>query len=298
MKCEKANKVDLTNAADYFSFEQQNNYQSNKADHEIRQPFHMHENSWIAAKNAAETATQIIAANSPVSNPALCRYLNEKRISKSLADVYWYEVNFKIENNDELLTAIGFKNNAGGCELRNDFLCLDSSPTFIAYIVNSRTKTYAQKLPVKSILDDQIVAQNDTKKTERSNAISDENCTPNKESKNKKLVAVSDDFFHFLTFPAIQQNQKQSLTNFLILNTLHLFERSLLLSQKYKQVQLYLRHNDGSKKHIHCTSKRPVRFIIQSILYKDYEGLHNWLLHFGSLQRTGDLKESEGMRLP
>ena len=257
----------------------------------------MHENSWIAAKNAAETATQIIAANSSVSNPALCRYLNEKRISKSLADAYCYEVNFKIENDDELLTTIGFKNNAGGCELRNDCLCLDSPPTCIAYIVNSRTKTYAQKPPVKSILDDQIVAQNDTKKTDRSDAISDENCTLNKEYKNKKPVAVSNDFFHFLTFPAIQQNQKQSLTNFLILNTLHLFERSLLLSQKYKQVQLYLRHNVGSKKHIHCTSKRSLRFISQSNLYKHYVSLNSWLTHLGLPLKVQNFQQSGDIRL-
>ena len=139
MKWKKANKVDLKNAANIFSFEQQNNHQSKDISQEIRPPFHLHENSLIDIKDTAETAIQIIAAKKPVTNPALCRYLHENRISGGTANAYCVEVDFKIENKNELFTAIGFKNNAGGYELRNDFLCLNSSPKYISYIVNSNT---------------------------------------------------------------------------------------------------------------------------------------------------------------
>jgi hypothetical protein len=46
MKCEEGNKLDLKNAANNFPFQQQNNYHSNDGYHEIRPPFHLHENSF------------------------------------------------------------------------------------------------------------------------------------------------------------------------------------------------------------------------------------------------------------
>ena len=62
MKCEEGNKLDLKNAANNFPFQQQNNYHSNDGYHEIRPPFHLHENSLIDKRNAAEIAIEIIVA--------------------------------------------------------------------------------------------------------------------------------------------------------------------------------------------------------------------------------------------
>jgi hypothetical protein len=298
MKCDKANEVDLQNAARYFSFEQQNNHQLNNSNQEIRSPFHLHEISLIDIKNAAETTIQIIAANKPVANPALCRYLHEKRISKDIADVYCFEVIFKIENNDELFTAIGFKNNAGGYELRKEFLCLNSFPKYISYIVNSKSKTDAKKPPIDVISEYEIVSQNGAENTDRSNTNSDANYVQRQAFKSRKSIAVFEDFFDFLSFQTIYQNEKQPLPIFLVVNTLDLFERSLLLMEKHKQIHLYLKHDNGSRKCIQFALKRSSRYKDESILYKDYESLHTWLLHFGSLPGTEDLKEAEGIRLP
>ena len=193
MKCVKANKVDLKNAAISFSFEQQKNHQSKNINQKISPPFHLHENSLIDVKNAAETAIQIIAAKKPVTNPALCRYLHEKRISKDIAAIYCFEVDYKIENNDELFTAIGIKNNAGGYELRNDFLCLNSSPKFISYIVNSKTNTDAKKPAINVISGYEIGVEN----ADRSNVISDENYIQHKALKSRKSIAVFEDFLTF-----------------------------------------------------------------------------------------------------
>ena len=111
-------------------------------------------------------------------------------------------------------------------------------------------------------------------------------------------VAVFEDFFDFLSFQTIHQNQKQALTIFLVLNTLDLFERSLLLMEKHKQIQLYLRHDSDSRKCIQLALKRSAKYKDESILYKDYGSLHNWLLHFDLLEKAKDLKESEEIRLP
>jgi hypothetical protein len=298
MKCEKANKVDLKNAATNFSFEQQNNQRSKNINQEIRTPFHLHENSLIDTKNAAETAIQIIAAKKPVTNPALCRYLLQKRISKDIADIYCFEVDFKNENNDKLFSALGFKNNAGGYELRNKFLCLNSSPKYVSHIVNSKMKTDSKKPATDVVSEHEIVSQNGDENADRKNAILNENHTQNNEFKNREPVAVFEDFFDFLSFQTIHQNQKQALTIFLVLNTLDLFERSLLLMEIHKQIQLYLRHDSDSRKFIQLALKRFLRYKDESILYKDYKSLHTWLLHFGSLRKAEDLKESERIKLP
>ncbi len=42
--------------------------------HEERPPFHLHENSLINYRDAAETAIKIIAAKQPITDMALCRY--------------------------------------------------------------------------------------------------------------------------------------------------------------------------------------------------------------------------------
>ena len=50
----------------------------------------------------------------PVLEPWLCRYLKQRRIEK-------------------IFKAIGFKNNAGGYELRNEYFKGSSCPKYISY---------------------------------------------------------------------------------------------------------------------------------------------------------------------
>jgi hypothetical protein len=84
MKCVKANKVDLKNAAISFSFEQQNNHQSKDINHKITQLFHLHENRLIDVKNAAETSIQIIAAKSPSQTLRFAAIYMKKESVKTL----------------------------------------------------------------------------------------------------------------------------------------------------------------------------------------------------------------------
>jgi DNA primase len=101
-----------------------------------RPPFHLHKNSLINFKDARETAIKIIAAKQPVLEPWLCRYLKQRRIEKSIADKYCYEVEFTNGEKEKIFKAIGFKNNAGGYELRNEYFKGSSSPKYISYFNN------------------------------------------------------------------------------------------------------------------------------------------------------------------
>ena len=101
-----------------------------------RPPLHLHENSLINYKDASQTAIKIIAAKQPVLEPWLCRYLKQRRIEKSVANKYCYEVEFTNGENEKIFKAIGFKNNAGGYELRNEYFKGSSSPKYISYFGN------------------------------------------------------------------------------------------------------------------------------------------------------------------
>ena len=145
MKCEEGNKLDLKKALCNFSFQQQNNYHSYDGYHETRPPFNLHENSLINHWDAAETAMEIIAVKQPITDMVLCSYLKQRRIDKTISDKYCNEVTFKFTNKDAKHIGIGFKNGAGGYELRSEYFKLSSSPKYITYITkdeqNCDTKT-------------------------------------------------------------------------------------------------------------------------------------------------------------
>jgi len=82
-----------------------------------RPPVHLHQNGEKNYEVAGETAIKIIAAKQPITDPNLCSYLVQRRIEKNIADRYCHEINFTIAEKE--YKAIGFKNNAGGYELRN-----------------------------------------------------------------------------------------------------------------------------------------------------------------------------------
>jgi hypothetical protein len=66
----------------------------------------------------------VIAAK-PLTRPAICRYLDTRRIPYEIANKHCEEVEFKLKN---MISFAGrFENNLGGSELRNeDFKCSDA----------------------------------------------------------------------------------------------------------------------------------------------------------------------------
>ena len=107
-----------------ISFHGQNSLKNNVT----RPPIHLHENNLSKDMDARELAIQIIAAKQPIQDLLLCRYLRQRRIAKNIADKYCHEVVFKNLDKEKIYKAIGFKNNAGGYELRNEYFKGSSSP--------------------------------------------------------------------------------------------------------------------------------------------------------------------------
>ena len=223
------------------SFHQQKNLQNLI----VRPPFHSLENNLFKEAETRETAIKIIAATQPIKDLVLCRYLVQRRIDKSIADTYCHEIFFKLTNNEKEYRAIGFKNNAGGYELRNEYFKGSSSPKYVTY--------------------------------------------KNNEANN---ITVFEGFFDFLSHQSIHQNQQLELTNFLVLNSLSFFERSLLLIEKHEHIHLYLDNDEAGRKCTDLAQKRSQKFHDKSKLYKGYKDLNEWLMNFGKLKKKKGLTHS------
>ncbi len=259
--------------------------------------FHLHENSLINEGHAAESAIKKIAANQPITHPLLCRNLKERGINKNIADRYCREVSFKLNNKDREHVAIGFKNNAGGYELRNGFFKLSSAPKYVTYISSSDAKNEpaskeqrAEILPI----DSGVVSLEINDQNLFSNA---KNPEQNQTAKHAKSIAVFEGFFDFLSWQTIHQNQEHKLTDFLILNSLSFFERSLLLLEKHEHIKLYLDHDAAGRKCTEQALKRSAKYEDKSRLYNCYKDLNDWLRHYGKLEKKQTLRRSKGLGL-
>jgi hypothetical protein len=69
-----------------------------------------------------------------IKAPILCNYLVQRKIPIELADVYLKEVRYEL--NWKIYTALGFRNNAGGYELRTPYFKGSSSPKDVTLVDN------------------------------------------------------------------------------------------------------------------------------------------------------------------
>ncbi|HVX27891.1 MAG TPA: toprim domain-containing protein [Parafilimonas sp.] len=201
--------------------------------------------------------------------------------------------------------------------MRSEYFKLSSSPKYVTYITNEKqhndTKTDVAsddfnasdvlKKDCKNELENfsnqpSIVSQNEETKS---------NLNPTLKSKiedqletitQAKYIAVFEGFFDFLSYQTIHQNQQQPLTDFLVLNSLAFFERSLLLMEKHEHIHLYLDHDEAGKKCVDIALKRSLKYKDQSSLYEGYKDLNDWVTHFGKLEHKQLLKQPSKMGLP
>jgi len=92
------------------------------------------------AQEALEPKIRVIAAK-PLTNPALCRYLKNRKIPVEIAKKYCKEVDFELS--DKRYFAIGFENKSGGFKLRIALFKGSSSPKDITQISFSNAKNVA-----------------------------------------------------------------------------------------------------------------------------------------------------------
>ncbi|MEJ7674980.1 MAG: toprim domain-containing protein [Chitinophagaceae bacterium] len=74
----------------------------------------------------------------------------------------------------------------------------------------------------------------------------------------------------------MNQNQQHHLTNFLVLNSLSFFERSLLLMEKHESIHLFLDNDEAGRKCTSLAQKRSLKFRDESKLYEGCKDLNEW----------------------
>ena len=93
-----------------------------------------------------------------------------------------------------------------------------------------------------------------------------------------KSVVVFEGFFDYLSYKMMNQKSVNLQTNFLILNSLSFFKKSLQLMEKHERVDLYL---DRDSVGVQCTHEALQRdstiYIDQSFLYEQKKDLNEWL---------------------
>lgn len=87
----------------------------------------------VTSDNAKENHINIFRKG-PILAISLCHYLERRSIPLELARRYCQEVKYKLNEKEYL--ALGFKNDAGGYELRNPYFKVSSSPKDITTIKN------------------------------------------------------------------------------------------------------------------------------------------------------------------
>ena len=80
----------------------------------------------------------IVTEARDISDTFLLNYLRQRRINLDVAHAFSKEVSFTV--NDRNYRAIGFKNNAGGYEIRNAFFKGGCSPKYVTHLDNKAEK--------------------------------------------------------------------------------------------------------------------------------------------------------------
>jgi len=187
--------------------------------------------------NALEPAIKVIAAK-PITHPALCRYLESRKIPLTIAKKFCKEVHYELY--DKKYFAIGFENNAGGFELRNQQFKGSSSPKNVTTFDHPDSKNIAVFEGFFSFLSYVALHQ---KSTPRS---------------------------------LIKLTERQA--NFLVLNSLSFFEKSRSLMENYQAINLYLDRDSAGIKNTIKALEWDKKYIDRSHLYNDHKDLNEFLV--------------------
>ena len=187
------------------------------------------------AEEPTESNLKIICEN-PLFSFWLQRYLHLRHIPLSIAEAHCREMIFNLH--DKMYSAIGFKNDAGGYELRNPYFKCSSSPKDITTIKS-----------------------------------------------NSETVMVFEGFFDCLSYQSIYKNQEIVQADFVVLNSLSLFEKARPFLEKYEAIHLYFDNDAAGQTFSRYAKSLSKKYHDESRLYKDYKNLNEWLTSFGKSKK-------------
>jgi Toprim-like/CHC2 zinc finger len=111
---------------------------------------------------------------------------------------------------------------------------------------------------------------------------------------NKEQLNVFEGFFNFLSHQAINKNEAEPLTNFLILNSLSFFLKERERMETHQRIHLFLDRDSAGIKFTQQALQLSKKYIDQSHVYKKYKDLNEYLIR----QQEPRHKESHRMGRP
>ena len=105
-------------------------------------------------------------------------------------------------------------------------------------------------------------------------------------------ATVFEGFTDFLSFITIHKNQTQSPTDFVILNSVSLFERARPFMEERECIRLYLDRDTTGQNYSRYALALSNKYKDESHLYRHHKDLNDWLINFGKAQ-----KKSLGQKL-
>jgi hypothetical protein len=98
-------------------------------------------------------------------------------------------------------------------------------------------------------------------------------------------VAVFEGFMDFLSFKSIRENKVNEISDFVILNSLSLFEKARPFLESHKSINLYLDNDATGKKVTMEALSHSKKYNDHSNLYPNHKDLNDWLVHTGKQQK-------------
>jgi len=197
--------------------------------------FHPHHSPSQSPPDAGEKGL-IVTAASPITNPSLCRYLRQRNIDLELAKQYLKEVSFELKGKS--FRALGFENNSGGFELRNEHFKGSSSP--------KDTTLFDKKSEVVSVF---------------------EGCFSFLSYLSLDAKTKAENGLHL----------SEGHTSFLILNSLSFFEKSRSVMEAHSTIHLYLDRDAAGLKATQQALGWSQKYKDKSSLYSSYKDLNDFL---------------------
>ena len=196
-----------------------------------------------------EIKLKIIGVN-PVLQPRFCHYLCQRKVDVAIAKLYVNEVAFAL--NGKPFTALGFQNNSGGFELRNEHFKGSSSPKDVTVIAHQSSENIAVFEGFFSFLSYLSLKQ-----------------------KSEMNIVLS-----------LPEGQP----SFLVLNSLSFFEKSRSLMERHNSVHLYLDRDaaglEATAQALHWSQK----YKDKSALYKGHKDLNDFLTQNQTTEQRQSLR--------
>ncbi|MCU0352937.1 MAG: toprim domain-containing protein [Cytophagales bacterium] len=161
---------------------------------------------------------------------SLVRYLENRRIPLHIAELFCKEIDYRIGERNRC--GIGFKNDAGGYEIRSPFSKISSSPKGITTVRNGADE-----------------------------------------------VRVFEGFFDFLSALVMDSKTLYGQSDYLVLNSVSLFEKARPFLEQHQSIRLYLDRDAAGQKCTELALSLSGKYRDESLLYAGYKDVNDWLVY-------------------